>query len=326
MHPPLPNIRTTRFNIKAGQIISLQDFLRGLKRPVTAVNPTRNVNNAISITTAFNELPEGGDDIHATVHNSIQGQESAPAGSNTPGSMLIPEESRERACNKIRNSHLMDLPESSPQEDQEESQNDSDSVVDGLGIQFTPKPSTQGRLRSSKGPVINRTYSRRGKRTHRPLQMVHREDSDLLPFVDPATPPSRSRDQVGIEPPLSRHCSISTEPYEGGNTSQGETLDNEQHDRVGSVNTVIRKSELETEPGSEVIANLPSQTEGISYATQNVKSKKRTKRRAPTKQLALVRELPISTNYIKTSKVLISVHIYHGSYRRKWSLYANDGI
>jgi hypothetical protein len=236
---PLPTIRKTRFNITPGQPISVHDFLRGLKRPVAAVTPTR------------------------TLH------EVAPA---------------RPTVSDVHNSHLLDPPESCPQEEIHEFYHGIDSLFQTEEPEPSTKSMTQAGLESMRAPDFIRTYSKRARPTPSRPKLQSDESPALFCTQASADPCDESRPLPETDPLSPRKPPLSKKPSRRRTDHQDTVPDVMERRRAAPTKAV--------KPEPERATALEWESDGILKLKKKTESKKPKKRRAPVNELALVSELP----------------------------------
>lgn len=178
--------------------------------------------------------------------------------------------------------HLLDPPESCPQEEISDKYDDVDPSPKTEEPMRATNRATEEERESMEAPKVLRTYAKRKRPTPSPAERQKTESPALFCTQESAEPHDESHRHPETEPLLSREPHMKMKPRNKREPHQDKLPDAKKRKRAASIKAVESEPPATPESDNNVIPRIKKKT----------KRKEQKKRRAPVNELALVSKLP----------------------------------
>jgi hypothetical protein len=286
MQSTLPTVTTTRYNVSQGKTISVQEFLRGLKRPVSKPTLPSAANKASTNTT---ERPNA--DVKQVKTISVYefrgglrrpGLEAAlPSPINEETSrMTAVQDALQLPRSLAETLRVLDPPESYSEEAIDYTQQHSVPCFE------TEKAKTIDEA-PEEAPKVVRTYVKKARQTSPPTESLP-DTSQLFCTQSLAADPEQRGNEQGATSQTQATALSNTE----GCDTYMPTGQEPQLPQNSTPQDVHPVDETDSEPTTSSVADI------LTEKT----TRKRKRRRAPVNELALVTELPLHSGSLAKAK------------------------
>ena len=293
----LPVVTTTRFDVSQGKTISVQDFLRGLKRPVSkpTLPSTRNESPATKAVPKIDASQGKTISIYEFL-GALKRPASQVTSPSTDNQVSPATPAVHNALRPMRplaeDPSILDPPESYAEDAIEHTQQDSVSLFEAEKAKATVDAAVNDETELLKAPKVVRTYVKKPRQSSPPTESLPDESPFFCTQSSVADHEHRSEDQEAVS---------QTEGTALSNTKDHDSYTPTAHEPQTPGNSKSQALQPADEGDHE-----PTALSAADTVTEKTTGKRK-RRRAPVNELALVAELPLRSDSPANAKVRASI-------------------